>query len=182
MLEFNSLSDIPLDVARDIAINDEWAWVQLYVYNESFAAWSRQESSIWLFIKLFEEFKFNGRYFGYKILNFSHKTYLNGAKLYRRNGLLHKLDGPAKETELSTEWYQNGLLHRLDGPALIYKRTDSIEYYVNGKRHREDGPAYIRKTGYKSYYQHGKRHRLDGPAVIHPDGREEYYVDDVLVK
>lgn len=180
MLVCNSLSDLPPDVARDIAMRNTWAWLQLYVYNDMFAAWSRH--NIQLFIKLFEKFKSNDRYSVYKILNFSCKEYINGTTLYRRNGLLHRLDGPTKETGVTTEWYQNGLLHRLDGPAVIDNHIGLIEYYVNGKRHREDGPVFTYKNGYQSYYQHGKRHRLNGPAIIHPDGREEYYIDGVLVK
>ena len=182
MLECDSLSDIPLDVARDIAMRCEWAWIQLYVYNEPFAAWSRQSNSIQLFIKLFEKSESNDRYHITKILNFSCKKYVNGITLYRKNKILHRLDGPAKETGISTEWYKDGKLHRLDGPALIYNYTGSVEYYMNGERHREDGPAFISKTGYQAYYIGGKRHRLDGPAIIHPDGREVYYINDKHIR
>lgn len=39
-------------------------------------------------------------------------------------------------------WRRNGKLHRDDGPALIYSGGEQI-YYKNGFVHREDGPAKI---------------------------------------
>ncbi len=59
--------------------------------------------------------------------------YLNGTKKWFKNGLLHRLDGPAVEYANGTkEWFKNGKRHREDGPAL--KFSDSIKYwYLEGK-------------------------------------------------
>lgn len=37
-------------------------------------------------------------------------------------------------------WRKDGDLHRVDGPALRYPNGDEV-WYLKGKLHREDGPA-----------------------------------------
>jgi len=37
-------------------------------------------------------------------------------------------------------WYLNGLLHRVDGPARVWPGGTKV-WYLHGKEHREDGPA-----------------------------------------
>jgi hypothetical protein len=77
----------------------------------------------------------------------------------KKNGLLHRLDGPALESIDGTkEWYKNGLRHRLDGPAIEYA------------------------SGSKYWFQNGKLHREDGPAIIHFDGSKEFWLNDLLYK
>jgi len=78
----------------------------------------------------------------------------NGRQLWRQNGELHRLDGPAVIwADGPGHWYQNGLLHRLDGPALIYS------------------------DGYEAWYKDGQLHRLDGPAIIKANGDKYWYIE-----
>ena len=54
-----------------------------------------------------------------------HVTVSNGRTEWRRNGKLHRIDGPAVELESGTKkWYQNGEVHRTDGPAIEYADGD----------------------------------------------------------
>jgi hypothetical protein len=53
-------------------------------------------------------------------------------------------------------WRENGKLHRLDGPAVIY--PNGIEmWYKNGKLHRLDGPAVESADGSRWWYENDKR-------------------------
>jgi len=82
------------------------------------------------------------------------KTFANGTKEWRLNGLLHRLDGPAKErADGSKFWWQKGKLHRTDGPAMEYA------------------------NGSKEWWQKGKRHRLDGPSIEWADGSKEWWIN-----
>ena len=73
------------------------------------------------------------------------------------------------------EWRSNGKLHRLDGPAI--ERPGGKEWWVDGKRHRLNGPAREWESGFKSWWVNGKLHRLDGPAAEYSDGSKAWYVD-----
>ncbi|NJO58776.1 MAG: hypothetical protein HC836_10640 [Richelia sp. RM2_1_2] len=43
----------------------------------------------------------------------------SGNKEWRKDGVLHRIDGPAVIwPDGSKEWYKNGRLHRIDGPAI----------------------------------------------------------------
>lgn len=80
----------------------------------------------------------------------------DGTKEWSKEGLLHRLAGPAVEWANGTkEWYKEGLLHRKNGPA--------CEYNDN-------------KT--KCWYDEGLLHRLDGPAIEHANGVNEWYIQD----
>lgn len=73
-------------------------------------------------------------------------------------------------------WIRNGLAHRLDGPAV--EDADGYKaWYLDGKRHRIDGPALIYPNGSKTWYRYGKIHRLDGPARIIDGGGQHWYVE-----
>ena len=52
-------------------------------------------------------------------------------------------------------WKLNGELHRLDGPAIEFF-DGTKEWYLNGVMHREDGPAIELSNGRKIWYLHGK--------------------------
>jgi len=53
-------------------------------------------------------------------------------------------------------WYKDDLLHREDGPAIEW--ANGLKYwYKNDKCHREDGPAFEGANGYKAWYYHGKK-------------------------
>ena len=95
----------------------------------------------------------------------------DGTKEWWQNGSLHRLDGPAYENiNGAKQWYQNGLLHRLDGPALEFYNGDK-HWYQNDLLHRLDGPAIDRADGEKLWYKNGKMHRIDGPAAEWVDGK-----------
>jgi hypothetical protein len=86
-----------------------------------------------------------------EIDGFGRKTWRN------KNGLLHRLDGPALERSYgSKEWYQNGCLHRLDGPAIECANGDKF-WYKEGGFHRIDGPAIIHSSGHKEWYKNGRK-------------------------
>jgi hypothetical protein len=51
-----------------------------------------------------------------------------------KEGLLHRLDGPAREwTDGSKEWWVNGKQHRLGGPAAVWS-SDRKQWWVVGQR------------------------------------------------
>lgn len=75
-------------------------------------------------------------------------------------------------------WYRNGLLHKLDGPAYI-GFNGIEEWWKNGERHRLDGPATISPAGLQEWWVGGIRHRLDGPARIWPNGHQEWWKNGI---
>jgi hypothetical protein len=75
---------------------------------------------------------------------------------YNDKGRLHRLNGPAYETQCRRCWYKNGLPHRIGGPA--------IEYF----------------DGWKQWCVDGKIHRLDGPALEYGDIKR-WYIDDIEI-
>jgi len=97
-----------------------------------------------------------------------------------KEGLLHRLDGPAFKALDVSKWYVNGKLHRVDGPAIEYVDGNKL-WYINGNRHRIDGPAVDRPDGSKAWYVNGKLHRLDGPAHIRYDGYTEWWINDYQI-
>ena len=60
--------------------------------------------------------------------------YSNGTKRWLKNGLLHRIDGPAIDLlDGYKEWYVDGKQHRIDGPACEY--SDGSKYWwVNDKQ------------------------------------------------
>jgi hypothetical protein len=65
------------------------------------------------------------------------------------------------------EYKRNGKLHRTDGPALIINehKHQCRVWYKNGKLHRDNGPAFDSDLGTKIWYKNGLKHRTDGPAI-----------------
>jgi len=58
-------------------------------------------------------------------------------------------------------WYKNGVLHRLDGPSYISTIPEEVKFFVNGRLHRLDGPAVERVEdntgpGHKEWWVNGK--------------------------
>jgi len=49
---------------------------------------------------------------------------------------------------------KGGILHRLDGPAREFENGHK-EWWINGVVHREDGPACISSSGIKWWYVDG---------------------------
>ncbi|MDA8165674.1 MAG: hypothetical protein M0017_11655 [Desulfobacteraceae bacterium] len=67
-------------------------------------------------------------------------------------------------TPRAVMWRRNGVLHREDGPA--YERADGTRrYYRHGVLHREDGPAVVHPDGTCLWFRHGILCREDGPPV-----------------
>ena len=59
-------------------------------------------------------------------------TYSDGTKMYYKNNLLHRVDGPAIErADGNWEYYYEGKKHRIDGPA-IYSEYDDEGFYIEG--------------------------------------------------
>lgn len=57
---------------------------------------------------------------------------INGVKVSYLNGKLHSYnDQPIILKQFNYRWYKNGLLHRLNGPALEF-RTGEVEYWIDG--------------------------------------------------
>jgi hypothetical protein len=53
-------------------------------------------------------------------------------------GALWSLNGPAKYDDFGLkQWYKNGVRHRLDGPAVTWRGSE--EWFVNGKKLRCTG-------------------------------------------
>lgn len=56
---------------------------------------------------------------------------------YVKNGVPHKVDGPAVSSTLThknyslKEWWISGNRHRLDGPAIEFARTEKNKFYIN---------------------------------------------------
>ena len=75
-----------------------------------------------------------------------------------------------------TEWRKNGELHREDGPAFVWANGDKF-WYLNGKPHREDGPAVEYADGSKAWWLKGKLNRKDGPALECVNGYKEWWLN-----
>ena len=103
--------------------------------------------------------------------------YDNRVEWVNKEGMLHRLDGPAVEWANGTKvWCVDDKCHRLDGPAI--ERDDGTkEWWVGGNWHRLDGPAIVWADGSKEWFVNGKLHRLDGPAVERADGTKEWFVN-----
>ena len=73
------------------------------------------------------------------------------------------------------EWLDDqGLYHREDGPAIETEYGKS--WYFHGAQHRGDGPAIELDSGTKYWYNCGKCHRFDGPALEVFDGTFEFWL------
>ena len=95
---------------------------------------------------------------------------------YYFEGKLHRLNGPAVVDKNKKAWYQMDILHRTDGPAVEY--TDGgFEYYEHGELHNTKGPARLNAVC-AEYFIHGKRHCKFGPAVVYANGIEEWWQKD----
>jgi hypothetical protein len=74
-------------------------------------------------------------------------------------------------------WYKNGLRHRLGGPAVMLPDGSTL-WYKEDKLHREGGPAIEYANGSKEWYKEGKIHREDGPACEYANGYKEWWYED----
>ncbi len=74
-------------------------------------------------------------------------------------------------------YFKDNLLHRENGPAIEYSHG-SKEWYIYGKLHREDGPAIEWFDGAKYWFKNDLLHREDGPAIEYPSGSKYWYLDN----
>jgi hypothetical protein len=78
-------------------------------------------------------------------------------------------------------WFKNGIKHREDGPAVEYL-SGTKEWFINGLSHREDSPAKEYSGGSKEWHYEGKFHRVDGPTRIGDDNLgNSWALDDKLL-
>ena len=58
-------------------------------------------------------------------------------KIYHKQGLLHRTNGPAIiQPDGTKEWYYMGNHHRADGPAIV-KPDGSMLWFIKGKQYTE---------------------------------------------
>ena len=63
--------------------------------------------------------------------------YYDGTKIWFKNGILHREDGPVKEyADGSKEYWFDDKRHRLDGPAIEHSNSIN-EYWIHGKKYNE---------------------------------------------
>ncbi len=104
----------------------------------------------------------------------------DGTKIWRRDGKLHREDGPAVERPDGTkQWWLDGQQHREGGPA-VERANGTKEWWLGGQRHREDGPAVEWAGGTKAWWLYGQQHREGRPAVERADGTKEWWLDGKL--
>jgi len=77
-------------------------------------------------------------------------------KVYKENGVPHRVDGPAIITAQGEFWAKHGVRHRIGGPAVTYKWGDKL-WVQDGKLHRTDGPAVETASGVREWYLKGKK-------------------------
>ena len=74
------------------------------------------------------------------------------------------------------KWRKNGRLHREDGPAVVYG-DGTREWYRHGRLHRVGGPATWSPAGFERWYRDGTLHRTNGPALTSLTGQQEWWID-----
>src|SRR5436190_22048359 len=65
------------------------------------------------------------------------------------------LDEPVVQKDGAKIWYKNGIVHREDGPA-VERANGTQEWFFDGVRPCENGPAVIFPDGGRKWFQHGK--------------------------
>jgi len=76
--------------------------------------------------------------------------------MWYRDGILHHATEAAITWEDgSYQWYLNGLMHRENGPAA--ESQGNKYWYDQGKRHRIDGPAVEFSNGIKEWWIDGEQ-------------------------
>jgi len=106
------------------------------------------------------------------------EVFKDGTKLWRKDGILHREDGPAVEMgDGSKSWYKDGKLHRENGPAV--EDNGYKAWYKNNKCHREDGPAIEYQNGAKEWWENGKQLRCEEAPVNSSDNCEAEISNEV---
>ena len=57
---------------------------------------------------------------------------------YRKNGVLHREDGPAYISRDYCFWYKEGKIHREDGYAVISEKHNEYHYYLDDMHYSKE--------------------------------------------
>ena len=79
-----------------------------------------------------------------------------GWHFWRKDGILHREDGPAMFREGMERWYYEGELHNDNGPAVVIKfnnKNDPLVYLPNKKPHYINKQWYIHGAFVKEEYE-----------------------------
>jgi hypothetical protein len=120
------------------------------------------------------------------------RLFIGPAEIYIRDGLVHRMDGPAviigeegqfdfgsgllyQDNGPAELWFKNGKLHRNGAPAI--NSRDKV-YFENGLIHREAhlGPAAICERG-NVWCENGLKHNPHGYAETVKNGKDTYWLD-----
>ena len=111
----------------------------------------------------------------------------NGKIGWLKEGMAHRLDGPALESPNGDKYYfiyanefdkkdwEKISVLILNNSTCTYTSVSVNCHINNGKFHREDGPAVEYANGKKYWYKEGIRHREDGPAIEYASGYKEWH-------
>lgn len=64
-------------------------------------------------------------------------TFSDGKKVWYKNNLINRVDGPAVEYPYKKEWWINGYKHRIGAPAVVHNNGET-EWWLNGERYDEE--------------------------------------------
>lgn len=76
---------------------------------------------------------------------------------------LHRIGGPAIDSEDLRAWFEDDLCHRIDGPAIEW--SGGFAWFRLGRLHRVGGPS-VSIDLFTEWRQDGRLHRDEGPARI----------------
>lgn len=77
-------------------------------------------------------------------------------KIWKLNGLYHRVDGPAIEYADGTKmWYQSDIIHRVGAPAIEWANGTKM-WFQNGMCHCIDRPAIERADRTKEWWLNGE--------------------------
>ncbi len=111
-------------------------------------------------------------------------------RYYKPRVGLHRLDGPAIDSEDLRAYFVDGLCHRVDGPAIEWGEG-WFAWFNQGRLHRVGGPA-VSIDLVTEWRRDGRLHRDDGPSRItipywarlaapQTEQRYEFALDGVLL-
>ena len=118
--------DLPLDIRVYIGRLEPEIFIRLYMYDIEFRKYANKNVCMQITtVKKYYSVEYN-------VGNITCCKCDNGSEFWSKNGILHRLDGPAVVYSSGAKlYYINGKPHRLNGPAIILS-DGSIEYWING--------------------------------------------------
>ena len=112
-----------------------------------------------------------------RVVEDGHYTLEDGTQVWVKDGLKHRLDGPAeiRFNDYFKYWYYHGVNYRIEDPSLpSIIGSDGLEAYTDkaGNPHNNKGPALIYQDGEIQYWLNNK---------YYPDIKtDEEWVQEVL--